>query len=207
MLSGSNLQNLNLPIDPNGIVYDALSRAPIAGATVSLAAPAAARRCRRAASTIRTSRAKSRSRDGYYKFDLNFADPACPSGGSYLLRVTPPSAAYLPGVSDIIPPQSAAATAAFVVPSCPASIDDAVPATAQHCEAAPSEFAAAGVRGAAHERHELPPAPDVRRQLRAGLEPDLQQPHSARSRPRRVRRHHEDDADWSTSRAASSCRT
>ena len=52
--------------------------------------------------------------------------------------MTPPSAAYLPGVSEIIPPQSSAATAAFVVPTCPASIDDAVPATAQHCEAAPS---------------------------------------------------------------------
>ena len=46
----------------------------------------------------------------------------------------------MPGVSAIIPPQSAAATAAFVVPSCPASIDDTVPATAQHCEAAPSEL-------------------------------------------------------------------
>jgi uncharacterized repeat protein (TIGR01451 family) len=78
--------------------------------------------------------------DGYYKFDLSFADPSCPSGGSYLLQVTPPSSAYLPGVSDIIPPQSSAATAAFIVPSCPASIDDAVPATAQHCEATPSEL-------------------------------------------------------------------
>ena len=37
VLSGSNLQNLNLPIDPNGIVYDAISRAPIPGATVTLA--------------------------------------------------------------------------------------------------------------------------------------------------------------------------
>ena len=63
VLSGSNLQNLNLPIDPNGVVYDAMSRAPIAGATVTLAARrAAALRCRRAASTIRTSRARSRWR-------------------------------------------------------------------------------------------------------------------------------------------------
>jgi uncharacterized repeat protein (TIGR01451 family) len=78
--------------------------------------------------------------DGYYKFDLSFADPACPSGGDYLLQVTPPSTRWLPGVSAIIPPQSSAATAAFVVPSCPASIDDAVPTTAQYCEAAPSEI-------------------------------------------------------------------
>jgi uncharacterized repeat protein (TIGR01451 family) len=53
--------------------------------------------------------------------------------------VAPPSAAYLPGVSGIIPPQSTAATAAFDVPSCIGAIDDAVPATAQHCEATASE--------------------------------------------------------------------
>ena len=36
--------------------------------------------------------------DGYYKFDLNFADPACPSGGSVSAqRATPPSTRYLRG--------------------------------------------------------------------------------------------------------------
>src|SRR5688572_32968234 len=40
VISGSNLQNLDLPIDPNGVVYDALSRATISGATLSLVAPA-----------------------------------------------------------------------------------------------------------------------------------------------------------------------
>jgi large repetitive protein len=30
--SGGNLQGLNLPIDPNGVVYNAVTRAPIAGA-------------------------------------------------------------------------------------------------------------------------------------------------------------------------------
>ncbi len=139
VLSGSNLQNLNLPIDPNGIVYDALSRAPIAGATVTLAAESGAA-LPSACFYDENQQGQVTLADGYYKFDLSFADPACPSGGSYLLQATPPSAAYLPGVSDIIPPQSAAGTAAFVVPSCPASIDDAVPATAQHCEAAPSEI-------------------------------------------------------------------
>jgi uncharacterized repeat protein (TIGR01451 family) len=139
VLSGSNLQNLNLPIDPNGIVYDALSRAPIAGATVTLAAESGAA-LPSACFYDPNQQAQVTLADGYYKFDLSFADPACPSGGSYLLQATPPTAAYLPGVSDIIPPLSAAGTAAFVVPSCPASIDDAVPATAQHCEAAPSEI-------------------------------------------------------------------
>ena len=137
VLSGSNLQNLNLPIDPNGVVYDALSRLAVAGAVVTLAdgngaaLPSSCFYDTNQQSQVTLS-------DGWYKFDLSFADPACPSGGSYLLQVTPPSAAYLSEVSAIIPPRTAATTAAFVVPSCPASIDDAVPATAQHCEAAPS---------------------------------------------------------------------
>jgi uncharacterized repeat protein (TIGR01451 family) len=139
VLSGSNLQNLNLPIDPNGIVYDALSRASVAGATVTLATGSGAA-LPSACFYDPNQQSQVTLGDGYYKFDLSFADPACPSGGSYLLQVTPPSTRYLPGVSEIIAPQSSAATAAFVVPTCPASIDDAVPATAQHCEATASEL-------------------------------------------------------------------
>jgi uncharacterized repeat protein (TIGR01451 family) len=37
--SASNLQNLNLPIDPNGVVYDALSRLPLTGARVTMVSP------------------------------------------------------------------------------------------------------------------------------------------------------------------------
>ena len=79
--------------------------------------------------------------DGYYRFDLKFSGPACPSGGDYLIKVAPPSAAYINADSAIIPPLSSQATAAFSVPSCPTSADDAVPATTQYCESAPSEFA------------------------------------------------------------------
>jgi uncharacterized repeat protein (TIGR01451 family) len=78
--------------------------------------------------------------DGYYKFDINFSDAACPSVGSYLINVAPPSSIYVPGVSTIIPPLSDVSTAAFSVPTCPGSIDDAVPLTSSHCEAQPSEF-------------------------------------------------------------------
>jgi uncharacterized repeat protein (TIGR01451 family) len=137
VLSGSNFQNLNLPIDPNGVIYDALSRAPVPGASASLVTASGAQ-LPSACFYDPNQQGQVTLADGYYKFDLSFSDPACPSGGSYLLQVTPPSSAYLPGVSDMIPPQSAATTAAFVVPSCPASVDDAVPVTAQHCEAAPS---------------------------------------------------------------------
>jgi uncharacterized repeat protein (TIGR01451 family) len=139
VMSGSNLQNLDLPIDPNGIVYDAISRAPIPGATVTLAAASGAA-LPSACFDDANQQGQVTLADGYYKLDLNFADPACSSGGGYLLQVTPPSSRWLPGVSAMIPPQSSAATAAFVVPTCPASVADAVPATAQHCEATGSEI-------------------------------------------------------------------
>jgi uncharacterized repeat protein (TIGR01451 family) len=158
VLSGGNLQNLNLPIDPNGIVYDALGRTPIGGATVSLVEPTSGVALPAACFYDPNQQAQVTLADGYYKFDLSFSDPACPSGGTYLLNVTPPSSQYLTGVSSMIPPQSSAATAAFVVPSCPASIDDAVPATAQHCEAQPSALApplsvAAGTAGTNYYLH------------------------------------------------------
>ncbi|HTH04494.1 MAG TPA: SdrD B-like domain-containing protein, partial [Ilumatobacteraceae bacterium] len=139
VLSGSNLQNLNLPIDPNGIIYDALSRAPIQGATVTLAS-AGGSALPSSCFYDANQQGQITLGDGFYKFDLSFADPACPSGGSYLLQITPPSSRWLTGVSTIIPPTSSATTNAFIVPSCPTSVDDAVPATAQYCEATPSEI-------------------------------------------------------------------
>jgi uncharacterized repeat protein (TIGR01451 family) len=48
---------------------------------------------------------------------------------------------YIDGASEIIPPTSDGSTSPLSVPTCPLSADDAVPATAQRCEAQPSEFA------------------------------------------------------------------
>ena len=104
-MAGSNLQNLNLPIDPNGIVYDSISRLAVPGATVTLAAPSGAA-LPSACFYDPNQQDQVTLADGYYKFDLNFADPSCPSGGSYLLQVTPPSVRYMAGVSEIIPPLS-----------------------------------------------------------------------------------------------------
>jgi uncharacterized repeat protein (TIGR01451 family) len=81
---------------------------------------------------------------GYYKFDVNFSDPACQSGGDYLIEVQAPSGStYVTGASQIIPPTSARSTAPFSVPACPASASDAIPATALVCEAQTSELAPA----------------------------------------------------------------
>jgi uncharacterized repeat protein (TIGR01451 family) len=137
--SGSNLQDLNLPISPNGVVYNTIVRTPVAGATLTMlraGAPLPA--------TCFYDEAQQRQvtlADGYYRFDLNFADPACPSGGDYVVETTAPAIGFIAGESQIIPPTSGATTAAFSVPSCPASVDDAIAATAQHCEVQTSEFA------------------------------------------------------------------
>jgi len=80
--SGSNLQNLNLPIGPNGVVFNSMTRAPIAGATLKMlhgSAPLLATASRPG------SQARFTQAGGYYRFDLNFSDPGCPSGSSYLI--------------------------------------------------------------------------------------------------------------------------
>ncbi|HEV2476886.1 MAG TPA: SdrD B-like domain-containing protein, partial [Candidatus Dormibacteraeota bacterium] len=133
--SGSNLQNLNLPIGPNGVVYNSMTRAPIAGATLKMLA---------GSSTLPTTcfddpaqQGQITQAGGYYRFDLNFSDPACPSRGSYLIVVTAPTSNYVAGESLVIPPSSNAATTPYSVPNCP---QDALP-TIPYCEAQASEFA------------------------------------------------------------------
>ncbi|MGZ4826048.1 MAG: SdrD B-like domain-containing protein [Terriglobales bacterium] len=136
--AGSNLQNLNLPIGPNGVVYNSLTRTPLAGVTVNML---------RAGSPLPAAcfddpaqQGQITQANGYYRFDLNFTDPACSSGGSYLIKVSASASNFVAGESQIIPATSGAATAAFSVPSCPGSVQDALPAI-PFCEAQQSEFA------------------------------------------------------------------
>jgi uncharacterized repeat protein (TIGR01451 family) len=133
--SGSNLQNLNLPIGPNGVVYNSMTRAPIAGATVKML---------RGSATLPATcfddpaqQGQITQVGGYYRFDVNFSDPACPSGGSYLIAVTALTSTYVAGESLVIPPSSNAATVPFSVLTCPTDALPAIP----YCEAQASEFA------------------------------------------------------------------
>ncbi|HEM46904.1 MAG TPA: DUF11 domain-containing protein, partial [Alphaproteobacteria bacterium] len=144
--SGGNLQSLDLPIDPNGVVYDALERLPISGARLSMLNAASGTALPSACFDDPVQQGQVTRGDGYYKFDLNFADASCPSGGDYLIAVTAPGGEYAAGYSAIIPPTTDASTSPFGVPACPGSVDDAVPTTTEHCESQPSE---------------LPPAPSV----------------------------------------------
>ena len=137
---GSNLLDLNMPVDPNGVVYDSVARTPVAGATVSLVDVRNGTALPDSCFDDPNQQDQVTISNGYYKFDINFSDPACPSGLNYLIRVTPPGSNFISGVSELIPPTSDQSTQPFDVPSCPGSTNDAVLTTADYCEAQASEF-------------------------------------------------------------------
>jgi len=138
---GSVLQDLNLPIDPNGVIYDSVARSPIANAVVTLVDARSGATVPGGCFDDSSQQNQVTLANGYYKFDINFSDPACPSGANYAIRVAPPDSTYDTGASELIPPASDETTPPFVVPSCPGSTNDAITATGQHCEVQLSEFA------------------------------------------------------------------
>jgi uncharacterized repeat protein (TIGR01451 family) len=135
---GSNLLALNMPVDPNGVIYNSVSRAPVAGAIVSLVDVRNGLPVPGACFDDPNQQGQVTVSNGYYKFDLNFFDAGCPATINYSIVVTPPDVSYIPGVSEIIPPTSDTSTLPFDVPTCP---NDAVLTTGQYCEAQVSEFA------------------------------------------------------------------
>jgi uncharacterized repeat protein (TIGR01451 family) len=137
--SGSNVQNLNLPIAPNGVVYNSLTRTPIAGVTLNMLSAGSSSPLPAACFDDPAQQGQITQAGGYYRFDLNFTDPACSSGGSFVIKLTAPPA-FVAGESRVIPPTSNAATAPFSVPTCPGSLQDALPAV-PFCESQGSEFA------------------------------------------------------------------
>ncbi|HEY0720737.1 MAG TPA: isopeptide-forming domain-containing fimbrial protein [Gammaproteobacteria bacterium] len=139
--SGGIVPNLNLPIDPNGVVFNSITRAPVPGATLTLLHNGATVASNCFADPAQQGQVTLAS--GYYKFDLNFSDPSCPAGADYVIQVTPPARGYFAGPSHLIPPVSNdpafdATATPFAVPACS---PDAITATADYCEAMGSEFA------------------------------------------------------------------
>jgi uncharacterized repeat protein (TIGR01451 family) len=140
--SNANLQGLNLPIHPNGVVYNSMARIPVPGATLTLLDGRTSSPLPSSCFDDPAQQGQVTLANGYYKFDVNFSGAACPNGGDYVIGVTVPTGAnFVAGYSQIIPPTAGPSSVPFSVPSCPASVNDAVPGTATYCEAQASEFA------------------------------------------------------------------
>ncbi len=132
--SGESLQNLNLPITPNGVVYDSIVRVPVAGATVTLLSTSTNMPVSSACFDDPVQQNQVTTAYGYYKFNLNFSQADCQPNSDYLIRITAPSG-YVNAESIAIPPQTNAATAAFSVPNCVTTgTGDAIPTTTDYCE-------------------------------------------------------------------------
>jgi large repetitive protein len=138
--SGSNLQNLNLPINPNGAVYDSIYRTPIAGVTLTMVNAGSLAPLPSSCFDDPAQQGQVTGPTGHYRFDINFSSSACPTGGDYLIQLEAPTNGYTAAPSRVIPPVSDQDTAPFAVPGCAGSDRDAIPATAEHCEAQASEY-------------------------------------------------------------------
>ena len=106
--AGQNVTDVNLPIDPSGIVYDAITRQPVAGAVLQLTTASGAPL---PAVCLVTPAQQNQitGPSGAYRFDIAAgAAPQCPAGETeYRISVTSP-VGYLPGTAASIPPQSGA---------------------------------------------------------------------------------------------------
>ena len=141
--AGSNSFNLNLPIDPNGVVYDAVLRIPVAGTTLTMVNASNGNQPLPVSCFDDPAQQNQVTlADGYYKFSVNFSVPgSCDVGDSYVIQVTPPATGYVGTTSVIIPPTRALTDPPFSVPTCPGSTDDVLTTAPEYCEVQVSEFA------------------------------------------------------------------
>jgi uncharacterized repeat protein (TIGR01451 family) len=112
---GTTTVQQNLPLDPSGVVYNSVTRTPVAGATVTLLSGGVAVD---ASCLVGGVNAQITGGTGSYQYLLiNPAPPGCPGNTTYTLQVVQPGG-YLPPASSIIPPQPGA----FTPPGAPGSV-------------------------------------------------------------------------------------
>jgi uncharacterized repeat protein (TIGR01451 family) len=102
LYAGDNVAQQNLPLDPNGVVYDAITRQPVAGATVRIVGPAGfdpATHLIGGAPAVQVITGPT----GLYQFLFVNSPPS----GTYTLQVTPPAGyANTPAtLGGVTPPQ------------------------------------------------------------------------------------------------------
>ena len=94
LVAGTHTPQQSLPLDPAGVVYDAVTRAPVRGAVVRIEGPAGFM----ASDVIGGKAEQVTGSDGWYQFLLLPSAPA----GTYRLSITSPTG-YVQGPSQIIP--------------------------------------------------------------------------------------------------------
>ncbi|MFZ2948172.1 MAG: isopeptide-forming domain-containing fimbrial protein [Desulfuromonadaceae bacterium] len=124
-------------IPANGVVYDAVTRKPLGGATLTMRLASTGADLPTSCFVDSSQQNQVTPANGTYKFDLNFSQPECPAGSDYLIAVSAVLAGHVAEPSLIIKPAS---TTAYSVPVCSA---DAIPSTDQ-CEALVSATAPTG---------------------------------------------------------------
>lgn len=96
ILAGDNIIQQSLPLDPAGVVYDAVTRNPVAGAVVTITGPGG---FDPATHLVGGSATVTTGSDGFYQFLLTPTAPA----GTYTLAMTTYPTGYLPQPSTILP--------------------------------------------------------------------------------------------------------
>ncbi|MCB5190603.1 DUF11 domain-containing protein [Methylobacillus arboreus] len=125
LAAGDNITQHSLPIDPAGVVYDAVTRQPVAGAVVTIRGPAG---FTPASDLVTGNASQTTGPDGIYQFLLNPSAPA----GVYTLEVTSYPANYIPQPSGMIPVCNATLQVASVL------LGGADPAMMQQNDGAPA---------------------------------------------------------------------
>ena len=106
LTSGVIIIDQNQPIDPSGIVYNSVTRAPVAGVTVTIRDSSNAL-LPVACLIDATQQNQVTLANGAYRFDIvPGADPACPVGETEYRISTVNPAGYAAGVSTTMPPQA-----------------------------------------------------------------------------------------------------
>ncbi|MDI1226761.1 MAG: SdrD B-like domain-containing protein [bacterium] len=96
LLAGDNIIEQSLPLDPAGVVYDAITRVPVAGADVTITGPGG---FNPAIHLVGGNATVTTAADGLYQFLLTAGAPA----GDYTLTITTYPGGYLPLPSTLIP--------------------------------------------------------------------------------------------------------
>ncbi len=101
---GANVTDIDLPIDPSGVVYDSVTRQPVAGARVAIT-DAAGVPLPAICLVAPAQQNQITPVDGTYRFDIvSGADPACPAAQTeYRIVVLPPSGYGAPPSASIPP--------------------------------------------------------------------------------------------------------